>query len=353
MRVLSNVRGTSRSPLLQVFKTSVAVIAAWLLSNVLLGQPLPIFAAIAALLVVQPSVNQSLAKGVERSVGVILGVLLAYGAGIVFGQSTWIVLTIVVVSLLLAWVLRLTPGSANQIPISAMLVLAIGGAQNTEYAIERVVETLIGCIVGLLINVLIVPPVLSAPAHHAIVRLATLIAATLDALSNTLTKPQSASELATMLENARALRPLQRQAQAAITSAEESLLLNPRRGTHRQSIERDSILMGKLAILVTRVLGLARAVHDRYDHDLPNEPMVRSIAQELSRAAHDLRLLADNRVADRRGADGRSEVAEAGLPTLTAPLVIAVPHPEHWVLIGSLMEDIRRVREEITGSSDG
>lgn len=330
-----------------MLKTSVAVIVAWLLSNLLLGQQLPIFAAIAALLVVQPSVNQSLAKGVERSIGVILGVLLAYGAGIVFGVSTWIVLAIVVVSLLLAWALRLTPGSANQIPISAMLVLAIGGAQNTEYAIERVLETLIGCVVGLLINALIVPPVLSGPAHHAVVRLATLIAATLDALAVALTRPQTTAELATMLENARALRPLQLQAQAAITGAEESLLLNPRRGVHRQSIESDQVLMRKLAILVTRVLGLARAVHDRYDDGLPNEPIVRSIAQELSRAAHDLRLLAAHRGGDLEG----YETGEP--PVLTAPLVIATPHPEHWILVGSLMEDIRRVREEITGSPDG
>lgn len=333
--------------MLQVLKTSVAVVAAWLLSALLLGQQLPIFAAIAALLVVQPSVNQSLAKGVERSIGVILGVLLAYGAGIVFGSSTWIVLAIVVVSLLLAWALQLTPGSANQIPISAMLVLAIGGAQNSEYAIERVVETLIGCVVGLLINVLIVPPVLSGPAHHAVVRLATLIATTLDALAVALTRPQTSSELATMLENARALRPPQRQAEAAITSAEESLLLNPRGGVHRKSIERDRELLRKLVILVTRVLGIARAVHDRYDGELPDEPIVQSIAQELSRAAHDLRLLAAQ-----RGGNNDGDKHEREPPALTAPLVIATPHPEHWILVGSLMEDIRRVREEITGNSE-
>ena len=349
--MLVGARGTSRSPLLQVLKTSVAVIVAWLLSNLLLGQQLPIFAAIAALLVVQPSVNQSLGKGVERSVGVILGVLLAYGAGIVFGSSTWIVLGIVVVSLLLAWALRLTPGSANQIPISAMLVLAIGGAENTEYAIERVVETLIGCGVGLLVNVLIVPPVLSAPAHHAVVRLATLIAATLDALSIALSKPQTRAQLATLLDDARALRPLQLQAQDAMTSAEESLLLNPRRGAHRQSIERDRMLLRKLSILVTRVLGLARAVHDRYDDELPNEPIVQSIAQELARAAHDLRRLATDGTAG-QVADGAG-VFDADQPALTAPLVIATPHPEHWILVGSLMEDIRRVREEITGTADG
>lgn len=350
MRLFASVRGSARSPLLQVLKTSVAVIAAWLTCTLLLGQQLPIFAAIAALLVVQPSVNQSLGKGIERSIGVILGVLLAYGAGIVFGGSTWIVLAIVVVSLLLAWAFRLTPGSANQIPISAMLVLAIGGAENTEYAIERVVETLIGCGIALLVNTLIVPPVLSAPAHHAVVRLATLIAATLDALSGALSKPQTEKELTSMLENARALRPLQQQAQAAMTSAEESLLLNPRRGAHRQSLERDRAMMRKLAVLVTRVIGLARAVHDRYDDDLPREPIVQSIAQELSRAAHDLRLLTAQRNAGR--VDGMGNGA-AESPALTAPLVIATPHPEHWILVGSLMEDIRRVREEITGTADG
>jgi hypothetical protein len=34
---------------------------------------------------------------------------------------------------------------------------------------------------------------------------------------------------------------------------------------------------------------------------------------------------------------------------LTAPLRITRPHPEHWLLIGSLMEDLRRIREEIVG----
>ena len=35
------------------------------------------------------------------------------------------------------------------------------------------------------------------------------------------------------------------------------------------------------------------------------------------------------------------------LPALTAPLVILKPNMDHWILFGSLMEDLRRVREEI------
>ncbi|HUG51472.1 MAG TPA: FUSC family protein, partial [Terrimesophilobacter sp.] len=60
MRLTSSLRASSRSPLLQVLKTSLASVGAWVVCVVLLNQPLPIFAAIAALLVVQPSVNLSL-----------------------------------------------------------------------------------------------------------------------------------------------------------------------------------------------------------------------------------------------------------------------------------------------------
>ena len=90
MPLLPSLRSTARSPILQVLKTSVAVIAAWLLCSALFTQQAPIFAAIAALLVVQPSVNQSIAKGLERSVGVILGVVLAYGVGFWFGTASWV-----------------------------------------------------------------------------------------------------------------------------------------------------------------------------------------------------------------------------------------------------------------------
>lgn len=346
MRPFAAVRATSRSPLIQVLKTSVAAVLAWLAGTVLLGQELPIFAAIAALLVVQPSVNQSIAKGIERSLGVLLGVVLAYAAGTVFGSSSWIVLVIIVVALLLAWALRLTPGSANQIPISAMLVLAIGGGQNPDYALERIVETVIGVVIALAVNFAIVPPVLLAPATTAVRRLASRVAAALDALADALGTPTSTRQLAAMLDHARTLRPLQVAATEAVTRAEESLMLNPRGGIHRDQLAFDRELLARLAVLVTRVLGMTRALHDHYDDTLPQEPIAQSIALELTRAAHDLRLLAGT-PREKSGAGRGLPSGES--PTLTAPLVVATPHPEHWILIGSLLEDLRRVREEIIG----
>jgi uncharacterized membrane protein YgaE (UPF0421/DUF939 family) len=336
MRLMASLRASSRSPLLQVLKTSVAAIIAWLICTVTLGQPLPIFAAIAALLVVQPSVNQSLAKGIERSVGVIFGVVLAYAAGILFGHSSWIVLGIIVVSLLVAWALRLSPGSANQIPISAMLVIAIG-TNTPGYAVNRVIETVIGAIVGLAVNAIIVPPVLLTPAHGAVVRLAERVADTLSSFATALRTPQNAQELAAMLTSARQLPALRNSATDALVRADESLMLNPRRVRYREALERDRDL------LETRVTGMARALHDNYDTGLADDRFVGSIALELDRAAHDLRLLAR----DTPSTEPTPITAE--LPALTAPLVIALPDPDNWILVGSLLEDLRRVREVIIG----
>ncbi len=67
MRGSVNVRTPRRVPLLQVAKSALAIVAAWLLAGWLVQGPPPIFAAIAALLVVQPSINQSFTRAVERS----------------------------------------------------------------------------------------------------------------------------------------------------------------------------------------------------------------------------------------------------------------------------------------------
>jgi uncharacterized membrane protein YccC len=348
MRPIAAIRASSRSSLLQVVKTSIAVILAWVICTMALGQPLPIFAAIAALLVVQPSVNQSLARGVERSVGVVAGVVLAYLVGLVLPDTSWIVLGIIVLSLLLAWALRLTPVSAVQVPISAMLVLSIG-SQTPGYSAFRIVETVIGAAVALLVNVAIVPPVLLAPAHRAITTLANGVASTLEALSTSLRKRQTPGQLAALLNDARALRGLRDAAEDSVSRAEESLMFNPRGGHHRRVLDQDGQFLASLTALVTQVLGMARAVHDHYDDGLIADPTVRSISVELERAAHDLRLLARD-PETMRGSEADPITAE--LPALTAPLVVPRPDAENWILIGSLLEDLRRVRAGIIGGPE-
>jgi uncharacterized membrane protein YgaE (UPF0421/DUF939 family) len=343
VRFAANIRSSSRVPLLQALKTSVATVLAWFVAQLLLPAELPIFAAIAALLVVQPSINQTLGKAVERSLGVVGGVLIAYAVGLLFGQSSWIVLAVIVFCILVSWALRLSPGSANQIPISAMLVLSIGSASPT-YALDRIIETIIGAAIALAVNVLIVPPVLLQPVRDSVGLLADEVADTLNRVANALRAPQTTAQLDGLMIQARLLRPMLEAADKAIAAAEESLTLNPRQARHRQELEPLKELQDRLRTLVTRAIGMTRALRDHYDDSLHLEPSVQAFSLELSRAAHDFTLLARDATAPGSAQGGVTEP-----PALTAPLVIATPHPQHWILIGSLMEDLRRVREEIVG----
>ena len=186
---MAAVRAQRRSPLLQVVKSVVATVAAWLLSVLVIPDgPPPVFAAIAALLVVQPSLNQSFLKGIERSIGVLIGVVIASLLGLALGSASWVILVAVAVALLGAWAFKMTPGTTNQVGISALLVLALGAA-TPDYALIRVVETALGALIGFVVNLALVPPVAVAPAHARLDALGEEIAATMERLAAALETP--------------------------------------------------------------------------------------------------------------------------------------------------------------------
>lgn len=356
---VARLRSSSRTPFLQVVKTAVAVVAAVLLCQVVINGPFPTFAAIAALLVVQPSINQSFVKGLERSAGVVLGVLLATGLHFALGDSVWVVLLVIVVAILIAWALRLTPTSATQVAISGMLVLT-AGIVTPNYSADRILETVLGAAVALVVNAVIVPPVLLGPAHLAVARLARDTAVAFERVAIGLTEGWDRDRWHDALLRARSLRQQHAKAEAALTSAQESLTMNPRGGRHRTILERDVVVTEHLRVLVTRVSGMTRAIQDNTAPDLRADPMVGRIATEVARIGADVRALgaqvesavvvsATSSSVAASAADGFDDPAE---PALTAPLEVVRPNSRHWILIGALLEDIRRVREELLGEDD-
>ncbi|PCN48349.1 hypothetical protein Csp2054_07495 [Curtobacterium sp. 'Ferrero'] len=343
MNPVARLRSSTRTPFLQVVKTAVAVVAAVLLCRLLIAGPFPTFAAIAALLVVQPSINQSFVKGLERSAGVVLGVLLATGVHQLLGDSVWVVLLVVVLAILVAWALRLTPTSATQVGISGMLVLT-AGVVTPNYSADRILETVVGAVVALVVNAALVPPVLLEPAHLAVARLARDTAVAFERIAVGLTEGWDQDRWHDALLQARALRSQHLRAEASISAAQESLTMNPRRSRHRTLLEQDVLVAEHLRVLVTRVTGMTRAIRDNTGPDLRADPVVGRIATEVARIGADVRALSARVEA--------SEVAVVEEPALTAPLEVLRPNSQHWILIGALLEDIRRVREELLGEDD-
>lgn len=330
------LRAARRSPLLQVMKSAVATLAAWLIAGWLVDGPPPVFAAIAALLTVQPSISESFGRGVERTIGVVAGVIVASAIGMLLGSQFWGVALAVVCALLVAWALRATPGTANQMAISAMLVLALGTA-TPDYALDRIVETIIGAVIGLIVNVALVPPVALDPARARVAAATEETAAALDRLGDALTTPQDGGSLDALLAQARALRGVVGAAEDAIVTARGSLTLNPRRRRRDADVAGLEDDVRRLSAIATQVIGMTRAFTDE-EHAaitaIAADPHAAAIAEQLHRAAHDLRLGRMN---------GQESAAEP--PALTRPLEIATAPPAHWLLIGSLLVDLRRIHD--------
>lgn len=343
MRYIETLRASSRIPLLQAAKAALATVLAWVIAGAIIRSGLPAFAAIAALLVVQPNVNQSLSRAVERSIGVTVGVIVAYLVGVVFGGGYWVVLLSIVAAIGIAWLLRLTTTTSVQVPISAMLVLSVG-VGTPGYAFDRIVETMIGAAIGVIVNIVVVPPVEIDPARQSVDELLDEIADRIDAIARALTTRQTRESLNELLLYARLLRPMAAKTDAAIKAADDSLSINPLRSRHQPRLSEAVELRDSLSHLITRTLAMTRTLHDRYTEDLLGEPTVAALAEETRRAAHDLRLM---RLSPRDAPAEASVTTEP--PALTAPISVTRPDPTHWILIGSLLEDLRRIREEVTG----
>ncbi|MFG6501831.1 aromatic acid exporter family protein [Microbacterium sp. P05] len=349
MRMTAAFRAPRRAPFLLVAKSAIASIAAWLVAGWLVPGPAPVFAAVAALLVVQPSVNQSLTRAVERSIGVIVGVVVASALGILLGSYTFVILLATAVALLVAWALKLTSATANQVAISAILVLALGTA-TPDYAFDRVLETLIGALIGVIVNLALVPPVALAPAREKVDALGGELGDALDRLADALETAQTAASLEELLLEARLLRPMRDAAEAALVTGAESLGLNPRGRKHRAELDRLQGLLDIFTPISTQVIGMTRAVYDRYDPSITNEPTVRAIAEQLRRAAHDVRLVVSRGLPATGGAPTAGDAAASAPlepPALTRPLQVGPPSSDHWILVGSLLVDLHRIHETL------
>ncbi|MDQ0614349.1 hypothetical protein QF046_001990 [Microbacterium sp. W4I4] len=139
----------------------------------------------------------------------------------------------------------------------------------------------------------------------------------------------------------RLLRPMKDAAEASLIAGEESLALNPRRSRHRDDLVGLRTLFERLSPVTTQVIGMTRAYFDHYDDSLAEDPAVRAIAEQLRRAGHDARLAVQ--AADATEPDAMT----SAIPALTAPLVVRPPASDHWILVGSLMEDLRRIHGEL------
>jgi hypothetical protein len=215
-----------RTPVTEVLRLTAAAVLAWVIAQLITGQRYDLTGALTALLVLQATAYSTVRMGLLRVAAVLAGVLVAVAVSTLAGLTWWSLGTVIAVSLVLAKALRLG-SQALEVPISAMLVLAVTAPDTVaEY---RVVHTLVGAGVGVLFNVLVPAAVPSRRAASAVLGVADAAADCLDDASRTTEeRPLRRADVAGWLDRARAVGAEVASASATVTRVEEGRKLNPR-----------------------------------------------------------------------------------------------------------------------------
>ncbi len=278
-RLWAKMRGQEPVPGLRTIKVVLATVLAFVFAEGLPGTEPPIVAALTALLVVQVSPIKSIRSGWERIGSVIAGVLVAIVLSSVFGLHWWSLGITVGAAMLIAYALRLGD-HALEVPISAMLVLAVAGS--TDVGMERVYETLVGAAVAVLVSVAL-PRVYVQPAGNAIGTLAAEIGKQLRDMAGWVQSDWTAERAAEGLRRARSVELLITKARDALAEAEDSVRLNPRatRTAHIPVTMRPGLTALEFSAISVR--GVARALLDRRSGECADHPPGPWVALTVSR----------------------------------------------------------------------
>ena len=344
------------SPLgLVTAKTTLAAVISWELALRLPGTQPPVLAPLTALLVTQLTLVKTITGSLQRVASVTAGVLLALGVADLLGLHWWSVGLVVFVSLAVGQVLKL--GSHRvEVPVSALLVLTLGGTVGV--ARTRVLETLIGAGVGVVVNALLVPPVYLRPAGEAIYELADNMAGVLEGAAADLREGWSGEDAYERLLEARELDGEVGEAREAVGRAEDSLRLNPRRRLVGDPSDELREGMTTLEHSVILVRGLCRSL---VDLDTvtggrgPGPALSDALARLLDEVAGTIRTFGETLAASVPGPQANQAPllralarARAGRDDL-AKAMAAGPReePGAWQVHGHLLANVDRLLSEI------
>ncbi|WP_406065774.1 aromatic acid exporter family protein [Streptomyces sp. NBC_01077] len=351
----------------QTLRSTAAATLSYVVALQLSAEPAPLTAPLTALLVVQVTLYSTLKTSLRRVTSVVVGVLIAIAFSALVGLTWWSLALVILASLVVGRFVRVEE-FIPEVAISAMLVLGVTQVANTAW--DRVLETLIGAVVGLLFNVVLVPPVWVDTAGDSIVDLARRMRRLLFDIGEELAEPARSSETGaspppveravSRLHEARLLDNDVADVDAALRQAEDSLRLNPRvkEGVLHRIVLRTGLDTLEICAVVLRVLtrtltDLAKERHGAALFRRETGEALQETVRHLADVLVSFAVLvtshsstgserAEGHLGDELGAARAARDRAAGLLRSDA-----ADDPDHWQLYGALLAEIDRVLDEL------
>ncbi|KAF4407256.1 hypothetical protein CRI70_09520 [Streptomyces sp. Ru87] len=342
----------------QTVRSATAATLAYAAAQVLLDSPAPpLLAPLTALLVVQVTLYATLTSGMRRVNAVVAGVLIAVGFSAVVGLSWWSLGLLIISALVLGHLVR-AKEFVPEVAISAMLVLGVTHA--TDLALTRVLETLVGAGVGLVFNMVFVPPVWVESAGESIEDLARRMSALLLDIGEELGGHTPVERAAARLHEARRLDHDIVEVDSSLTRAEESLRFNPRvkEGLLSRIVLRTGLDTLEICAVVLRVtarsltdLAKKRTEEPLFPPDISTA--LRELFLHMAGAVQSFAVLITAQVSSDADDAETFLVAELAAARAAREHVAQLlleqiqEHPRQWQLHGALLAEVDRVLDEL------
>ncbi|KAB2342647.1 FUSC family protein [Actinomadura rudentiformis] len=261
--------GRERDLLVQSMKAALAALLAWMIAYEWLGAPLSFLAPWVALVMVHATVYQSVVKGVQQVLTVLIGLLAAAGGHLVTGDPTLALALVLVATAPLAnW--HVFGDQGIYAPLTAVFVITTGAPEPAEL-VSRLAETGLGIVVGVAVNAVLLPPVHLRDSREAIDTLADEITGCLRDVAGGLRGEWGADEARDWLRRADRAMRLTDDARSAVGWGQESLRLNVRRSRwHDDHSAQLQAQLLPLEIVAKQNQGICRTLVDAVADGMPS-----------------------------------------------------------------------------------
>ena len=320
---------------LQIVKTVVAAVVAWVIAVYVFDIEQAFLAPWAALLTVHATVYRTFRRGAQQVGATVVGVLVAFAFGSLLGLNA-LSLGLAILVGLVAGSVRGLRAESTTAAATALVVLTTGASDETSALLSRLADTGIGIAVGLLVNLLVWPPLRDRGAAAQVDAIDDRLGELLADMAAALRGRSSEEDLDAWIERTSELEGEIDRAWGVVRQARESGRLNPRpvaRDRMRATGDYEAILERlEQAVAETRSMArtirLARVPPERWDPRF-REPWVGLL--ERSGAA----------VTD---ADPRAfQALREDLDALAGELAADELPDGFWAIAGALLVNLRNI----------
>ncbi|MFC4493484.1 aromatic acid exporter family protein [Streptomyces ovatisporus] len=272
--------GHERDALITIGKSALAAGLSWYVANDVMQAQSPAFAPFSAVLIMQVTVYQSLLHSLRYVGAVALGVFLQGAFGLLGGPD---LLTFVLMALAALTIGRWRPlgSQGSNVATAAFFAFsaylsATSTGQGFMQLGQIILLVLIGCGVGVLVNVLVLPPMRYRSAESGIQTLGKTLSDLFGDIHPALREGELDEERTRhWRRRASDLGPLTEQAQSSVRTAWESMYYNPRRRLQRHhgraSFTGYQALVDALERVTYQVASMTRSFDQWHDGDSGSE----------------------------------------------------------------------------------